>query len=94
MIATMQQARDAIAKMPRDKINELVRDIIEAVYGEEIPEATEDDDEETQINASVCAALGETMILNSKHEWSADEIEIVASHIQRNGLNPNQIART
>ena len=76
MIATVDQARAAIAKLPRDKINQLVLDIVATVYGEEDSDPTRTRDD---------------WILNSEHEWTNDEIEFVAMHLHRNGLNPSEI---
>ena len=76
MIATIDQARAAIAKLPREKIDALVLGILHAVYGECTTSSTDEDIE----------------VLNSDIEWTQDNIEMVADWIEFNGLTPNQIA--
>ena len=91
MIATLQQARAAIAKMPREKIDELVLDILQAVYAE-CPSTDEDiEDYPPAIKAIAADHLGEYDFLNSDIEWTQDNIEMVADRLDHNGLNPEQL---
>lgn len=87
-IATYDQARRAIAKMPREKIDELVLDVIEALYGETPCDGDEDDKKSEHL-----ADPESGMILNAGHEWSPDELETVASILHRNHLNPTQLLK-
>ena len=78
MIATVDQARAAIAKLPREKINKLVLDILQGMYGEEDSDPTRTTDD---------------WILNFDIEWTQDNIEMVHYYLRHNGLNPSEICR-
>ena len=92
MIATLDQARAAIATLPREEIDALVLDILHAVYGE-CPSTDEDiADYPPAIKAFAADRLGLWDFLNSDVEWTPDNIEMVADRLEHNGLSPNQIA--
>jgi hypothetical protein len=87
-IATYDQARRAIAAMPREKIDELVLDVIEALYGETPCDGDEDDEKSEHLADTMSG-----MVLNSELEWTPANIEQVALHLDRFKLNPTPLSK-